>query len=379
MAPGAAASVSPYATAGVLINDLLAKLQAGDWNGFLELAGAPANSDANRELLRKLFAERGYRVGDANPVSVADRGDSAKLCAVKLQPKPGDPSLGEQQIEMDLARDGAERWAVAALRVPDIGKLAAAGMNPAAGGPGDPLTVAGQFLHAVVAKDFATARRTVDTSKLSDEKLAALFIVVEEGSFKPHRDKPLISTLARNNVAWVIARLESVSQQSDFGIEMARAADASPWQIVGLNFSKLIQKVAAQAGAGDIAYSPLQTDLKGGEQIVIYFEFDGIGVNPRAEKQLHIIGDILRADPKRTLTINGFTDALGMDEYNKDLSERRANAVREFLMKYGIPGPQIITQGFGKDKPKAPNVNPDGTDNPSGRAQNRRAEVFLKF
>lgn len=383
MAPGTGAAVSPYATAGVLINDLIAKLQAGDWNGFLELAGPQANTEGNRGLLRKLLVDKGYQLAE-NPVAVTDRSDTAKLCTVKFRPKAAAAALGEQQVEMDLAMDPGSSWAVKALRVPDLEKLAATAMGAAPGaaqpgGPGDPLTVAGQFLTAVVAKDFATARRTIDTSKLSDEKLAALFIVVEEGSFKAHRDKPLISTLARNNVAWVIARLESASQQSDFGIEMSRAAESSPWQIVGLNFSKLIQKVAAQAGAGDIAYSPLQTDLKGGEQIVIYFEFDGTVVNPRAEKQLRIIGDILRADSKRTLTINGHTDALGMDGYNKDLSERRADAVREFLTKYGIPGPQIITQGFGKAMPKAPNVNPDGTDNPSGRAQNRRAEVYLKF
>lgn len=371
---------SPYATAEVLVNDLTTKLQAGDWNGFLDLAGPQAATGENKVRLRSLMVERSFRVSATNPVAVTDRSESAKLVTVKFQPGPEDAGLGEQRIELDLNRGEAERWGVAALRVPDILELAAAKMRKdAEGGAGDPLTVAGQFLQAVVKRDFASARRAVDTSKLSDEKLAALFIVVEEGEFKPHSNKPLISTMARTNIAWVIARLESAAQQSDFGIEMARATDAAPWQIVGLNFSKLIQKVASQAGAGDIAYEPLQKDLKGGEQIVIYFDFDGTSVNQRAEKQLRIIGDILRADSKRTLTINGHADILGTQDYNKDLSERRAGSVREFLMKFGIPGQQIITQGFGNAVPKAPNLNPDGTDNPSGRAQNRRAEVYLKF
>lgn len=374
-------SDSPYATVGVLIQDLTAKLQAGDWNGFLELAGPQAATGVNRVRLRSLIVDRSYRVKEADAVTVTDRSEKAKLMAVKLQPGPNDGALGEQQIEVELVQDQTKRWGVTDLRIPDILALAAAKMAGSAAGAGgdDPLAMAGRFLEAVIKKDFATARRMVDTAKLSDEKLAALFIVVEEGSFKPHSNKPLISTIARNNVAWIIARLESPGQQSDFGIEMARAAEASPWQIIGLNFSKLIQKVASQAGAGDIAYSPLQTDLKGGEQIVIYFEFDGERVNPRAEKQLGIIGDILRADANRTLTINGHADALGFDDYNKELSEKRAEAVRQFLMTYGIPGKQIITQGFGESAPKAPNVNPDGTDNPSGRAQNRRAEVYLKF
>ena len=380
MAPGANASESPYTTAELLIKDLLAKLQSGDWNGFLDLAGPQASTGANKVRLRSLIVDRKYHLNDANPFTVTDKGEGAKLVGVNLLPGSEDTSLGDQKIEMELVRNLVARWGVADVRVPDVLELAAAKMAAtAAAAAGEPLQVAKQFLDAVVKKDFATARRNVDIAKLSDEKLAALFIVVEEGSFKPNREKPLISTMARDNVAWVIARLESAEQQSDFGIEMARAAASSPWLIVGLNFSKLIQRVAAQAGAGDVAYSPLQTDLKGGEQIVIFFEFDGISVNPRAEKQLRIIGDILRADPKRTLTIGGHADALGTDEYNKSLSERRADAVRQFLMTYGIPGPQILTQGFGRTVPKAPNVNPDGTDNPSGRAQNRRAEVYLKF
>jgi len=379
-------SDSPYATAEVLIQDLTEKLRKGDLKGFLDVVGPQAATDLNRMRLRSLLVDRNYQVSQAKPVTVKEDGEGAKVLAVNLLPSPEDAALGDQSIELQLVRDDSTRWGVSEMRVPDILEIAAEKLGMTGGqelagaaNANDPLHVARKFLEAVVSRDFGLARRMVDSGKLSDEKLAALFIVVEEGNFQPHQEKALISTMARNNNAWIIARLESPEQQSDFGIEMSRSEEGSPWNIVGLNFSKLIQRVALQAGAGDIAYTPLRTDIQGGEQIVIYFEFDKTSVNPRAEKQLRIIADILKEDSDRKLNISGHADALGQEDYNETLSNQRARAVKSFLASYGIPEDQIVTKGFGESKPQAPNVNPDGTDNPSGRAQNRRAEVYLSF
>jgi len=212
-------------------------------------------------------------------------------------------------------------------------------------------------------------------------KAAALFIVVEEGAFKPHDRNPLIGTAAGTDSAWVIARLKSEKEESDFGIEMQRAGEgaAATWKVVGLNFSKLIQMAAAEAGAGNIAYAPIKTDLQDGDQLVLFFDYDNANVNPRAAKQLRIIADIMREDPKKMIHINGHTDALGTADYNAALSDSRAAAVRQILLAHGIPAAQVVTKAYGFSAPKAPNVNPDGTDNPTGRAQNRRAEVYLAF
>ncbi len=62
-----------------------------------------------------------------------------------------------------------------------------------------------------------------------------------------------------------------------------------------------------------------------------------------------------------------------------EVSGNRAVNVRGTLIGLGVPENQIQTAAFGESAPKAPNLNPDGTDNPSGRAQNRRAEVYLQF
>ena len=76
--------------------------------------------------------------------------------------------------------------------------------------------------------------------------------------------------------------------------------------------------------------------------------------------------------------IRGYTDSKGADEYNNRLSLRRAEAVRDKLVEFGLePGRILKTEGMGEKNPVAPNVNSDGSDNPAGRALNRRIELEL--
>ena len=71
------------------------------------------------------------------------------------------------------------------------------------------------------------------------------------------------------------------------------------------------------------------------------------------------------------LEVEGHTDAVGAADYNQDLSERRAQAVRAFLTQQGISTESIVARGFGKDQPVATN----GTA--AGRQQNRRVELVV--
>jgi OmpA-OmpF porin, OOP family len=75
------------------------------------------------------------------------------------------------------------------------------------------------------------------------------------------------------------------------------------------------------------------------------------------------------------LQVNGHTDAQGSDSYNLDLSWRRAQAVADALATRGVDT-DLTVQGFGETRPVAPN-EVDGSDNPSGRQQNRRVEIVI--
>jgi OOP family OmpA-OmpF porin len=75
--------------------------------------------------------------------------------------------------------------------------------------------------------------------------------------------------------------------------------------------------------------------------------------------------------------IVGHTDSIGSDEYNQRLSERRAQAVKQYLVSKGIAASRLSTEGQGEREPIAPNTE-DGKDNPEGRAMNRRAELKVQ-
>jgi outer membrane protein OmpA-like peptidoglycan-associated protein len=92
-------------------------------------------------------------------------------------------------------------------------------------------------------------------------------------------------------------------------------------------------------------------------------------------------GAVIASIPnRRKVYFNGYMDSKGSDAYNSALSWRRAKKVSEWFVSRGyLPRDQADPTGYGKSHPVAPNTRPDGSDNPDGRAKNRRVEtVTLK-
>ena len=83
------------------------------------------------------------------------------------------------------------------------------------------------------------------------------------------------------------------------------------------------------------------------------------------------LAQFLVEHPTRRVQIDGFTDSVGTDSYNEELSQRRANAVREALIARGIESSRIGTEGYGKSYPVANNADS------GGRQLNRRVEVVI--
>ena len=83
------------------------------------------------------------------------------------------------------------------------------------------------------------------------------------------------------------------------------------------------------------------------------------------------LAQFLNEHPERRIEIDGFTDSVGADGYNLDLSQRRADAVSAALISRGIDPSRIGTQGYGKSYPVASNSEA------SGRQLNRRVEVVI--
>lgn len=119
---------------------------------------------------------------------------------------------------------------------------------------------------------------------------------------------------------------------------------------------------------------PVSIDLKG-----VNFDFDKSTLRPDAVAILNEAIEILKRYPDLKVEVAGHTDSIGTDAYNQGLSERRARAVYDYLTGNGIDASRLVgPNGYGESRPIAPNTNPDGSDNPEGRAQNRRTELNVQ-
>jgi outer membrane protein OmpA-like peptidoglycan-associated protein len=103
----------------------------------------------------------------------------------------------------------------------------------------------------------------------------------------------------------------------------------------------------------------------------VLFDTNQANLKPGGVRAVQKVADILKQNSQRTIFVEGFTDSRGSDSYNQNLSERRANAVRDALVGMGISSERITTRGLGKSFPVASN------DNEAGRQLNRRVEIIF--
>lgn len=107
----------------------------------------------------------------------------------------------------------------------------------------------------------------------------------------------------------------------------------------------------------------------------ILFDDNSAKLNRDAQIEVERIATLMQANPDLKLEVTGNTDDLGTDEYNQRLSIMRAREVVEYLKKKGISESRLVAKGLGKTNFIAINQNPDGSDNPEGRALNRRVDM----
>jgi len=103
----------------------------------------------------------------------------------------------------------------------------------------------------------------------------------------------------------------------------------------------------------------------------VLFETGQADLRPGALRNLYPLVAFLQKYPERRVVIEGHTDNVGSDAYNLDLSQRRADAVRDFLLQNGVNAAQLSTRGYGKASPVASNATAEG------RQRNRRVELII--
>jgi len=109
----------------------------------------------------------------------------------------------------------------------------------------------------------------------------------------------------------------------------------------------------------------------------ILFPFNGAALTEDANNEVNNIIEIMKKNPSLVLEVIGYTDSWGREDYNLILSEKRAKAVKDKIKSKGISITRLKSKGKGMADPIAINENTNGTDNPEGRAFNRRVEFKI--
>lgn len=136
------------------------------------------------------------------------------------------------------------------------------------------------------------------------------------------------------------------------------------------------EKRAAQAALDLAKFATVKQETRGmvitlsGGVLFVSAKWDLL---PAAQVKLNNVADALtKQDPTSKIVVEGHTDSQGTESYNLDLSQSRAQAVRDYLVTRGIAADRISSQGFGATRPIADNKSAEG------RANNRRVEIIVQ-
>jgi len=158
------------------------------------------------------------------------------------------------------------------------------------------------------------------------------------------------------------APVATTAPQSRSNSSASRSSAASPYQSASNNPSRM-PDAATRARIQDLL-NRIQD---------AYFDYDKHTIRPDAQSALktdaQTLGDIIRQYPSFKLTVEGYCDERGSEEYNMALGDARAKQAKEFLASMGVPGDQLNVISFGKDKPVCTDHDEDCWQ------KNRRAHI----
>ena len=202
------------------------------------------------------------------------------------------------------------------------------------------------------------------TTVLSLLAAAALCACNPQSSGSQAPDAPAQSTPAQQAQP-ASSALQTAGPQS--AAAQTTSAPVSSVSAQGSNLSATGSNLSAQQTGFNIEIN-LASD--------VLFDFDKADLKPEADAELQKAAEVIREKGKGLILITGHTDSKGSDAYNKKLSLARAEAVKQWFEKHGLHY-DYQTDGKGAAEPIAPNTREDGSDNPEGRAKNRRVEIVI--
>lgn len=178
--------------------------------------------------------------------------------------------------------------------------------------------------------------------------------------------------LAQRKSEQAMAQAEEMQARED----LEKADQTYQTQLEG-QLSMARNELEQQQAASEKAKKELVSWRKKGEDLVVtlsgvLFEKSGHDLTADAKKRLDAVAHTVKQNPDRAIAIAGYTDSTGRAEFNRTLSQQRADEVKMYLESKGIAASRIISAGHGESNAIADNATPEG------RAENRRVEITLR-
>jgi outer membrane protein OmpA-like peptidoglycan-associated protein len=171
-------------------------------------------------------------------------------------------------------------------------------------------------------------------------------------------------------IAGAIIHNNRGSGNSKRGAVIGGAVGAATGAIVGAMMDKQERELRQIEGI-DVARTD-EDELRVTMRNEILFDYNSTSLRSVSRDELAEMADVFNKYNDTTIVVGGHADSTGSESYNQRLSERRADAVANYLQNQGVRGSRIDAIGYGEGSPKASN------NTASGRQQNRRVEIYVR-
>lgn len=180
----------------------------------------------------------------------------------------------------------------------------------------------------------------------------------------------VIGTAAGAVIGGVLGNNIGKGKNAPAGAVLGGIVGGGAGNVIGRNMDKQAKEIKETLPGAEVERvgEGIKVTMK---ENMVNFGFDSSNLTSAAMANLDKLAEVLKNNPDTNINIYGHTDSKGTDEYNLSLSDRRAAAVKAYLVSKGIASSRIHTMGVGEKEPIASN------DTEAGRAQNRRVEFAI--
>ena len=363
------------ASPGALMNALVELLQNPQSGKMIEdMKNREIVDDSVAKNLGKILSSGNLQLAEQDPLREIGSWDNGKKTRFEVTFRDG--SRGT--VDFELGMEG--KWVVNAIDLP-TGKIVNVGSDANIYEMADSMAVADAFTRAALASDLKTMRSLIHTQSVNGATLVGLCILFEEGQYALRKRMPIKGMFGNEKNAGFLAYLADPAGKSAGNIGLSlKQVEGKGWLITEVSLNSLLDDFVKRSAEGDRVYVPIVKNPKGGDALALFFGFNEASLTPRSVKQLRIVAEVVKMDENKKLEISGHTDDVGSDQYNMDLSVRRAQAVKKALVESGVEEKRIEIQAFGKNKPRRTYAtSADDITKEEARRDNRRAEMYLDF